>query len=45
MNRQHVNLSQNIATATAVGSRGGVPVVLELNAHQMRRDAVSADGR
>lgn len=39
MNRHHVHLSNDSATATNVGSRRGKPIVLEINAR-----AMSADG-
>lgn len=40
MNRHHVHLSPDVATAAAVGSRRGVPVILEVDAHHMHRDGV-----
>lgn len=40
MNRHHVHLSPDIATATAVGGRRGAPVILEVDAHRMHRDGV-----
>lgn len=40
MNRHHVHLSPDVATATAVGGRRGTPVILEVDAHRMHRDGV-----
>lgn len=37
-NRLHVHLSQEIATARNVGSRHGVPIVLEIDAAGMQRE-------
>lgn len=39
-NRQHVHLSEDIDTATKVGSRHGKPVVLSVNAAQMHHEGV-----
>jgi putative RNA 2'-phosphotransferase len=36
--RQHVHLSLNLETATAVGSRHGRPVILEVDAANMAKD-------
>lgn len=36
--RQHVHLSADTKTATAVGSRRGKPIILEIAAAQMHRD-------
>ncbi len=36
--RQHVHLSAEVGTATTVGSRHGVPVVLTVDAHAMHAD-------
>lgn len=38
MNRLHVHLSADVATASKVGSRHGKPVVLEVNAEAMHKD-------
>ncbi|HXG65883.1 MAG TPA: RNA 2'-phosphotransferase [Blastocatellia bacterium] len=38
MSRHHVHLSGDIATAKAVGSRHGKPVIFEVDAAAMRRD-------
>ena len=35
MNRQHVHLSEDITTATAVGSRRGKPIILHIEAKEM----------
>ena len=40
MNRQHVHLSQEKATAINVGSRHGKPVVLIINSSQMYEDGI-----
>ncbi|WP_075342720.1 RNA 2'-phosphotransferase [Tenacibaculum agarivorans] len=37
MNRQHVHLSQDIETATKVGSRRGKPIILTINSGEMFR--------
>ena len=39
-NRQHVHLSDNIKTATSVGSRHGKPVILRVDAKAMHYDGV-----
>lgn len=38
MKRHHVHLSDNVNTATSVGSRYGKPVIIEVNALQMHLD-------
>jgi putative RNA 2'-phosphotransferase len=38
MRRHHVHLSTDVAAATAVGGRRGIPVVLEVDAHRMHVD-------
>jgi putative RNA 2'-phosphotransferase len=38
MNRHHVHLSSNKATAEQVGSRRGKPVILIIQAAQMQKD-------
>lgn len=38
MNRHHVHLSSDLATASAVGGRRGEPVILEVDAHRMHRE-------
>jgi putative RNA 2'-phosphotransferase len=38
MKRNHVHLSPDIATATAVGSRRGAPVILEVDSHRIHVD-------
>ncbi|MBS0339795.1 MAG: RNA 2'-phosphotransferase [Proteobacteria bacterium] len=38
MNRHHVHLSPDVATATAVGGRRGPPVVLIVDTHRMHKD-------
>lgn len=38
--RQHVHLSLDVETATAVGKRHGKPVILEINAAQMSADGI-----
>ncbi len=38
MNRQHVHLSQEKATAINVGSRRGVPTILVVNSGEMHKD-------
>lgn len=37
MKRHHVHLSPDVATATAVGTRRGAPVILEIDAGSMHR--------
>lgn len=41
MNRLHVHLSDNPATAKQVGSRHGKPIVFEVNALQMHEDGLT----
>lgn len=36
--RQHVHLSADLATATSVGARHGIPVVLEVDAARLNQD-------
>ena len=38
--RQHVHLSEDMDTATKVGSRHGKPIVLIINADQMHQDGI-----
>jgi putative RNA 2'-phosphotransferase len=38
MQRHHVHLSRDVATAAAVGGRRGVPVILRIRAGAMARD-------
>lgn len=38
MSRQHVHLSQDVETATKVGSRRGKPVILEIDAARMQAE-------
>jgi putative RNA 2'-phosphotransferase len=40
MKRHHVHLSPDVATATAVGGRRGVPVILEVDSHRMHHDGI-----
>ncbi|WP_343303529.1 RNA 2'-phosphotransferase [Chitinophaga niabensis] len=41
MSRQHVHLSSDKETATKVGSRRGVPVILEIKSGQMYKEGIS----
>ncbi len=41
MHRQHVHLSADIETAKKVGSRRGIPVILNIKSGQMFRDNIS----
>lgn len=38
MDRHHVHLSEDVATASKVGSRRGKPVILKIDAYAMHRD-------
>lgn len=38
MSRQHVHLSKDKETATKVGSRRGIPVILVVNSYKMHKD-------
>jgi putative RNA 2'-phosphotransferase len=38
MHRHHVHLSRDISTASAVGARRGVAIVLEVDSHRMHQD-------
>lgn len=40
MNRNHVHLSRDIATATQVGSRHGKPIIFRLDTKQMVADGI-----
>jgi putative RNA 2'-phosphotransferase len=39
--RQHVHLSQNIETATKVGTRHGKPIILTINTQKMHADGIT----
>ena len=41
MSRQHVHLSSDRETATKVGSRRGVPIILEIRSGQMYKEGIS----
>lgn len=41
MSRQHVHLTSDKETATKVGSRRGVPVILEIKSGQMYKEGIS----
>ena len=41
MSRQHVHLSEDKATAEKVGSRRGVPVILNIRSGQMHQDGIA----
>jgi putative RNA 2'-phosphotransferase len=41
MNRQHVHLSEDKATAEKVGSRRGIPVILNIRSGQMHQDGIA----
>ena len=38
MSRQHVHLSEDLGTATSVGSRRGKPIILKVDSLQMHRE-------
>lgn len=41
MSRQHVHLSEDKATAEKVGSRRGIPVILNIRSGQMHQDGIA----